>query len=126
MALRLFLKEIEAAKKLRNIKNSKAWGETNAAGLAKRIEFLVTLFQSNLCQYVRSYELFDDYGIGERDFDTCFEMHDGAQVVNAVIDAARKDPALKKAIIRDMGKATFDSWDALTPKTIDLFVSEAM
>lgn len=121
MALRLFTTEIQAANKLRCIKNTKAWGQTNEAGLAKRIEFLITLFQSNLCKYVRSYELFDDYNIGDRDFDTCFEMHDGTQVINGVIDAARKDPALKKSIIRDMGQATYDEWNAMTPETADLF-----
>jgi hypothetical protein len=121
MALRLFINEIQAANKLRCIKNSKEWGECNALGLEKRIEFLVTLFRNNLCNYVRSYELFDEYGIGERDFDTCFEMHDGDDVIRGVIAIAREESAIKNAIIRDMGQETFDNWDSITPKTEDMF-----
>lgn len=121
MALRLFTNEIQAANKLRCIKNSKEWGECNALGLGKRIEFLVTLFRNNLCTYVRSYKLFDEYGIGERDFDTCFEMHDADDVIRGVIVAAREESTIKNAIVRDMGQETFDNWESMTPKIQDMF-----
>jgi hypothetical protein len=121
MALRLFTNEIQAANKLRCIKNSKSWGDCNASGLEKRIEFLVTVFRNNLCSYVRRYDLFDEFGIGERDFDTCFEMHDGDEVIKGLILVAREESAVKNSIIRDMGQDTFDTWDAMTPKTQDMF-----
>jgi|TARA_B110000196_G_C21152144_1_gene670474 hypothetical protein len=121
MALRLFTNEIQAANKLRCIKSSKSWGDCNKAGLEKRIEFLATLFRNNLCSYVRNYDLFDEFGVGERDFDTCFEMHDGDEVIKGLMLIARDESAVKNSIIRDMGQDTFDRWNAMTPKTQDMF-----
>lgn len=47
-----------------------------------------------------------------REFDNCFEMHDGALVVTALMRRAEHDPDLKAAILRDFPCAS--GWEGLT------------
>lgn len=73
-----------------------------------RIEFATIVFQFDLYDEIISHDLFD-YGLGGRDFYTCFEMGDGDAVVHGVMSAALKNDTLRFAISAT-GKSVWDSW----------------
>ena len=58
-----------------------------------RVEFLVLAFKYGVVREITSYELWDRgyEGLGERQFDTCFEMGDSEEVIAELIRAARTE-----------------------------------
>ena len=58
---------------------------------ANRIEFLCLAFAHGIDAEVRHYKLWDEgwEGLGERQWDDCFEMGDSEEVIAAVVASAR-------------------------------------
>ncbi|KPX00850.1 Uncharacterized protein ALO50_00277 [Pseudomonas syringae pv. cerasicola] len=63
-----------------------------------RVEFLVLTFKHDLADAVVRYELWDNgfEGLGERQFDNCFEMGDSAEVIAELITTARREGFVEK------------------------------
>lgn len=94
--------QMEAIAKLKKLKSKLA-----QKGPKHRIDFAQTVFKAGLYRDLIEYNLYDTYGLGERDFDTCFEMNDGAVVVHGVMKAAQSDADLERNI-KETG--SWDSW----------------
>ncbi|MEW6163613.1 MAG: hypothetical protein AB1642_00980 [Pseudomonadota bacterium] len=60
-------------------------------GFQSRVEFLCLAFQHGLGTDIRDYQLWDEgwEELGERQWDTCFEMGDAEQVIGEVVRRAR-------------------------------------
>ena len=89
-----------------------------------RIKFAATVFKFDLYDDIRSYELYDKYGISDRDFDTCFEMYDGSRIVHSVMKEALKNKIMESCI-RSTGDGVWDSWLKTYKKEetqLDMFV----
>lgn len=104
--------EITAAKQLQKIASSKSFKGTGKRGVNKRIEFLDLLNKSMLFEKVLRYELFDEFNIGERTIDTCFEMGDSVEVIAGIITKANCDPELLKAMKANHGEALIEDWQS--------------
>jgi len=78
------------------------------ASPSARIKFASLVLKRGLYLPVVHNEFYD-CGISERDFDTCFEMHDGDAVRNGIVAEALKDDAVKNGI-KEQGGTTWDSW----------------
>lgn len=76
---------------------------------ASRIEFATTVFKFDLYDEIRSYDLYDDFGLSDRDLDTCFEMNDGDIVVHGIMKTAIANPIME-GCIRATGSSVWDSW----------------
>ena len=66
-----------------------------------RVDFLCLAFIHDLVRDVTHYRLWDEgwEGLGERQWDTCFEMGDSEQVIAEVVARAKKEgflPAIQK------------------------------
>lgn len=84
-------------------------GNTGRHGLKARITFIVNTYFHMLTDSLIHYELYDVHKIGERDLDTCFEMHDGDDVIHGVIQASLSNKALEDALKLQLGKH-FKHW----------------
>lgn len=93
MSSRYSLATLEAITKLKKLKPR--LGDKKPT---HRIEFARTAYKEGLIGDLRSYELFDDFGIGERDLDSCFEMNDSNVVVHALMKEAQSEPELESNI----------------------------
>lgn len=58
-----------------------------------RVKFVILAFKYNLAYEITRYELWERgyEGLGERQFDSCFEMGDSEEVVIELIKAAREE-----------------------------------
>ncbi|MCI2286080.1 hypothetical protein L3081_24980 [Colwellia sp. MSW7] len=92
-------------KQLKTLK--KNIGKQGQSGLEARIAFFCVAIVSGLKEALNSYELFDKHNLGERDLCTCFEMHDGDEVVHGIISQAKKNPLLDRMIKREYGEEFF-------------------
>jgi len=100
--------QTKGIKKLKNLKTKISL--EGIKGLKFRIEFASTAFANDLKEDLTNHELFDKHNIGERDFDTCFEMYDGDQVVHGIIKAAEQDPILKSKLKTSLGPQYYKEW----------------
>lgn len=73
-----------------------------------RIKFASLVLSTGLYKELGSDDLYK-HDIGERDFDTCFEMNDANLVVHGIIKQAIKSPSLKENI-EGMGAAIWPAW----------------
>ncbi|KPW75771.1 hypothetical protein, partial [Pseudomonas cannabina] len=96
--------QVEICKKL--LKLSRQVHKFNA-----RVEFLVLTFKHDLVDAVVRYELWDNgfEGLGERQFDNCFEMGDSAEVIAELITTARREGFVEK-IQTWCGNESFARW----------------
>ncbi len=64
-----------------------------ATGMKYRVEFLALTFKHGLVDDICHYRLWDEgwEELGERQFDTCFEMGDYESVIAEVVTQARKE-----------------------------------
>ena len=85
-------------------------GLAGEKGLKHRIDFIATVLIHQLKDELTSYQLFDEHGIGERDFDTCFEMHDGELVIHGLVGLAKKNYWLKANMKKAFGTVCFKDW----------------
>ena len=80
----------------------------------KRVKFVLLCFTHELTRSVIRYEHYDTYGIGERDFDTCFEMFDGIEVSQQIIK--QLGSSAEMIIDREMGQGTYKKWLEILPQ----------
>ena len=109
--------QVEICKKL--LKLSRQVHNFNA-----RVEFLVLTFKHDLVDVVVGYELWDNgfEGLGERQFDSCFEMGDSAEVIAELITTARRDGFVEKIRIW-CGNDSFARWSSYADRQGDLFAA---
>ena len=109
--------QVEICKKL--LKLSRQVHKFNA-----RVEFLVLTFKHDLVDAVVGYELWDNgfEGLGERQFDSCFEMGDSAEVIAELITTARRDGFVEK-IQTWCGNDSFARWSSYADRQGDLFAA---
>lgn len=106
-----FKSQSNKAKAITKLKRLKAQiALTDSKGLKSRIDFIATVFTHQLKTELNSYQLFDEHNIGERDYDTCFEMHDGDLVVHGLIRLAKKNYWLKASIKKSLGVTCYTQW----------------
>lgn len=75
-----------------------------------RVEFVQLAFKHGLVPEITSYSLWDRYeGLGEREFDTCFEMGDSADVIAELIKTARAEGFID-SVRSWCGEQSFISW----------------
>jgi len=69
-----------------------AVGQTGSSGFKTRVEFVRLAYRHDLVADITSYRLWDQgyEELGERTFDTCFEMGDSAEVIAELIREARQ------------------------------------
>lgn len=69
-----------------------AVGQTGKRGFNARVEFVRLAYRHDLVADITSYHLWDQgyEELGERTFDTCFEMGDSAEVIAELIREARQ------------------------------------
>jgi hypothetical protein len=99
---------VESINRLKKLKST--IGVSGEKGLKARIEFVKTVFAFRLKDTIIRYELFDEHRISERDFDTCFEMHDGDLVVHGVMAAAERDLWLHIELKSSLGLECIQYW----------------
>lgn len=90
--------------------------QLDSASPKPRIEFAILVFKFDLYREFISYEIYDEFGLGERDFDTCFEMNDGDVVVHGVMVEALQHDGMRR-IISALGAAIWDAWMVTYTKT---------
>lgn len=87
-----------------------------------RVQFLSLAFQHGLVGDITDYSLWDAgyEGLGERQFDSCFEMGDSEEVIAELIKTARKDGFID--CIRDWcGERSFERWCGYADRQGELF-----
>lgn len=69
-----------------------AVGQTGMRGFNARVEFVRLAYRHDLVADITSYRLWDQgyEELGERTFDSCFEMGDSAEVIAELIRDARQ------------------------------------
>lgn len=87
-----------------------------------RVRFLQLAFQHGLVDDLVHYALWDRgyEGLGERQFDACFEMGDAPAVIAALIVHARREGYLE-AVRAWCGEAAFARWCAYAAPQRELF-----
>ncbi|MGI2039677.1 hypothetical protein ACRN9Z_16600 [Shewanella frigidimarina] len=79
-----------------------------------RVKFIVLCLTHQLTTAVIRYEYYDSHGIGERDFDTAFEMNDATEVTREVI--RRLGSSAESIIDRELGQGTYQHWLDIDPQ----------
>jgi len=75
-----------------------------------RVEFVVLAFKHGLVEDITTYALWDRYeGLGERQFDACFEMGDSQDVIAELIKTARAEGFID-SIQQWCGEQSFARW----------------
>ena len=103
-----FKHKSDAIKALRKLK--RRIGMAGSIGFKARVEFLKIVFLNHLKLKLTSYALFDEHNIGERDYDTCFEMHDGDEVIHQIISDAKENERLFQTLSSQIGDAAWNEW----------------
>ncbi len=87
-----------------------------------RVEFLRLAFRYNLADEIINYEIWDRgfEGVGERQFDTCFEMGDSQDVIAALIKSARAEGFIESVRIW-CGQESFEKWVSYADRQGELF-----
>ncbi|NWD58866.1 hypothetical protein HX878_29605 [Pseudomonas veronii] len=87
-----------------------------------RVEFLRLAFKYSLVCEITNYELWDvGYeGLGERQFDTCFEMGDSEDVIAELIKTARSEGFIDSVRIW-CGGESFARWCSYADRQGQLF-----
>ena len=87
-----------------------------------RVEFVVLAFKYGVVSEITNYELWDRgyEGLGERQFDTCFEMGDSEEVIAELIRTARKEGFID-SIKNWCGNESFARWCSYADRQGELF-----
>lgn len=102
--------QVKVIQRLLQLANSR--GSKGISGdMQYRVEFLALAFRHHLVTDITRYELWDEgwEGLGEREFDACFEMGDGSEVVAALIQKARAEDWLD-CIEAQLNQETYTRW----------------
>lgn len=94
-----------------------------ASGMKYRAEFLCLAFKHGLVDDICHYRLWDEgwEGLGERQFDTCFEMGDSESVIAEVVTQARKEGFLEAIQHYCNMPGAFERWLGIADKQQKLF-----
>lgn len=87
-----------------------------------RVRFVELAFKHSLVEEITSYGLWDKgyEGLGERQFDACFEMGDSEKVIAALITTARAEGFINS--VREWcGDESFSRWCGYADKQGQLF-----
>lgn len=87
-----------------------------------RVEFLRLAFRYNVADEIINYEIWDlgFEGVGERQFDTCFEMGDSQDVIAQLIRHARAEAFIENVQIW-CGQESFEKWVSYADRQGELF-----
>jgi len=92
-------------------------------GVKFRAEFLALAFKHGLVSDICTYRLWDEGWdeLGERTFDTCFEMGDAEEVIAMVVSQARNEGFLDAIRNYCNMPGSFDRWLGYADKQACLF-----
>ncbi|MBX8493118.1 hypothetical protein K5D42_24925 [Pseudomonas cichorii] len=95
---------------------------TNLHVFKSRVEFVVLAFKYGVVSEITTYELWDRgyEGLGEREFDACFEMGDAEEVIAELIRTARKEGFID-SIKNWCGNESFGRWCSYADRQGELF-----
>ncbi|WP_421526904.1 hypothetical protein [Pseudomonas brenneri] len=95
---------------------------TNLHVFKSRVDFVVLAFKYGVVSEIISYELWDRgyEGLGERQFDACFEMGDSEEVIAELIWTARKEGFID-SIKNWCGNESFVRWCSYADRQGELF-----
>lgn len=82
-------------------------------GLDARVEFVSIAYHNGVVTDLCRYVYWDEFAVGERDFDTCFEMGDAKEVIHGVIERALSNSALLDMLKQQIGSDDLARWMAL-------------
>lgn len=87
-----------------------------------RVQFVELAFRHGLVDDIVDYRLWDQgyEGLGERQFDTCFEMGDSEDVIAALIKTAREEDFID-SVRMWCGEECFDRWCSYADRQGRLF-----
>jgi hypothetical protein len=69
--------------------------QETALGRDARVEFVKAIWLAGILSEVKSYAFYDIFDVGDREYDTCFEMGDGDQVMHALVLKTRRNKTLR-------------------------------
>jgi len=100
----------QAIKRLHSLRF--AVGQPTQRGFKSRVEFLQLAYRFDLIEAITSYRLWDEgyIDLGERTFDTCFEMGDSAEVIAGLIADARSGGYLESIRTKVNDPVQFARW----------------
>lgn len=113
--------QVKVIRRLHQLANSR--GSAGISGdIQYRVEFLALAYKHELVEEITRYGLWDEgwEGLGEREFDTCFEMGDGTEVVAALIFKAKAEGWLDR-IEAQLNQETFSRWLTYDSRQRSLF-----
>ena len=100
-------RSIDTLESIRRLKKLKP--RLGGANPQARIEFASLVFQNDLYRDIVSYEMYDEFNLGGRDLDCCFEMWDGEIVVHGVMVNALNNQSVRIGI-ESMGGDVWNRW----------------
>lgn len=112
--------ERDVIKQLHSLR--RAIGGTGNAGFQARVKFLILAYKHRLVRPLTSYQLWDEgwKDLGERQFDTCFEMGDSELVIAELIKTAREEGFTEN--IRELASPdTYARWETYADRQGALF-----
>lgn len=77
-------------------------------GLEARVEFVRTIWLAGILREVKEFAFYDVFQVGDREYDTCFEMGDADEVMDAMIAKAKRSRNLNDAALEIY---PMDSWN---------------
>jgi len=87
-----------------------------------RVQFVELAFRHGLVNDIIHYVLWDEgyEGLGERQFDTCFEMGDSEDVIAALFKTARQEGFID-SVRQWCGEESFNRWCLYADRQSNLF-----
>ena len=97
--------------------------QTGTQGFKSRVEFLCLAFRHELDADIRHYRLWDEgwEDLGERQWDTCFEMGDAPLVIGEVMRQARQHGFVESIKRYCNLPGAFERWQACANQQAELF-----
>lgn len=80
-------------------------------GREARVEFIKTIWLAGIMSEVKDYAFYDIFDVGDREYDTCFEMGDGTQVMHALVRKTRRSKALRAEAVRLYSEADWTRYE---------------
>lgn len=82
--------------------------KSDETGFQARVEFVRSVWLAGIIREVKDYAFYDVFMVGDRAYDTCFEMGDGGRVMNELIRKAKRSKNLNDAALEIYPQ---DSWN---------------
>jgi hypothetical protein len=78
-------------------------------GFQARVEFLRTVWLAGIIHEIKTFAFYDVFQVGDREYDTCFEMNDSDKVMDALIAKAKRSKNLNAAA-RDIYQGSWNRY----------------